>query len=72
MLAKRSMYHTAVEEDLGSIGYVVEDLKRLFKLVIVIVCQCLHPCFDFLIRLSGLDLMVNDSFVVPTCFKDIS
>lgn len=72
MLAQRSMYHTAIEEDSGSIGDIVEDLQGVFKFIVVIVAKSLHPCFNFLFRVSGLDLDSVRCLCSRTCFKDIS
>jgi hypothetical protein len=52
MLAQRSMYDSAIEENLRSVGNVVEDLQGFLELVIVIVGKRFHPCFDFLYRVS--------------------
>ena len=48
MLAQRSMYHAAIEQNFRSVGDVVEDLQGFLEFVIVIVGQCLYPCFNFL------------------------
>jgi hypothetical protein len=52
MLAQRSMYHSAIEENFRSVGDVVEDLQGFLELVIVIVGKRFHPCFDFLCQVS--------------------
>ena len=48
MFANRRMDHTTVEEDLGSVGDVVEDAERVLKLIVVVVVQRLDPCLNFL------------------------
>jgi hypothetical protein len=53
MLAQRSMYDSAIEEDFRSVGDVVEDLQGFLELVIVVLGKRFHPCFDFLCQVSG-------------------
>ncbi len=54
MLTQCSMYHTAIEQDLGRVGDVVKDLQRFLKLIVVIMGQCLYPCLNFLFRVSRM------------------
>jgi hypothetical protein len=42
------MDYTAVEEDLGSVGDLVEDLQCVVELVVVVAGEGCHPGFDFL------------------------
>lgn len=54
MLAEGGMDHSAIEQDSCSIGDLAEDDQRFLELVIVVVCQRLHPRLDFLSEVSSL------------------
>lgn len=66
MLAQRSMYDSAIEENFRSVGDVVEDLQGFLELVIVIVGKRFHPCFDFLCQVSRFGCIAcNSAHLVP-------
>ena len=48
MLAHCSVNNTAVEEDLGSIGDVVENFQRFPELVVIVVPKGSDPSLDLL------------------------
>ena len=50
MLSKRGMNYTAVEQDLGCVGNLVEDSQCLVELVVVVAGEGCHPGLDFLLR----------------------
>jgi hypothetical protein len=60
------MYDSAVEEDFGSIGDVVEDLQGFLEFIVIVMGQCLYPCFNFLSCVSGLESTeYDDHALVP-------
>ena len=49
MFSQRRMDYTTVEQYLGRVRNVVEDLQCFFELVVVVVAYCLYPCLDLLV-----------------------
>ena len=50
MLAECRMYYTAIEQDLGGVGNVIECPESFFEFVVVIVPQGNYPRFYFLFK----------------------
>lgn len=47
------MDYTAVEQDLGCVGDLVEHLEGVVEFIVVIAGQGCHPSLDFLPRISN-------------------
>lgn len=50
MFSKCGMNNTAIEQNLGSIRNLVEDLQCLIELVIVVAGEGCHPGLNFLVH----------------------
>ena len=50
MLSECGVDHTAVEQDLGRVGDLVEDFQCLVEFVVVVAGEGCHPGLDFLPR----------------------
>ena len=42
------MYNPTIEQDLGSVGNLLERMECLFEFMIVVLSNSLDPCLDFL------------------------
>lgn len=72
MLSKCGMNHTAVEQNLGCVGDLIEDFQCLVELVVVVAGEGCHPGLDFLTPLNQQLTQKQPGRKVRTCFRDMT